>query len=81
MKRTIAEIFIVIGILFLGISAVHFKSQNVDLKDKVEFYEEVLGDFGIDEFVNYPELYYNREYVKSTKENQCIWIPDIISMN
>lgn len=50
--------------------------------DKVKFYEEVLTDFGIEEFIHYPELFYDEEMREQTKTHLCMWaIDDYIDMS
>lgn len=73
MKEIIIRVIIIAGILFLGLSAIYYKLKNVELHDKVEFYEKVITDFGIEEFINYPELYYEDGYIDQVKVHQCMW--------
>lgn len=64
---------IVVGVLYLGCSAIYWRHQSNNLKDKVEFYEKVMKDFGIEEFIHYPELYYEDGYTDQVKVHQCMW--------
>lgn len=41
MKEIIIRVIIIAGILFLGLSAIYYKLKNVELHDKVEFYEKL----------------------------------------
>lgn len=52
---------------------IYVTHQNTQLKDKVQFYERVITDFGIEEFIDYPELYYNTDYVDQAQVHQCMW--------
>ncbi len=73
MKKIVTSVIIVIGILYLGFSAIYYKLKNNELHDKIEFYEKVITDFGIEEFINYPELYYEDGYIDQVKVHQCMW--------
>lgn len=73
MKKIVTSIIIVIGILYLGFSAIYYKLKNNELHDKIEFYEKVITDFGIEEFINYPDLYYEDGYIDQVKVHQCMW--------
>lgn len=73
MKKRLITLLIVVGVIFLGVSAIYWRHQSNNLKDKVEFYEKVMKDFGIEEFIHYPELYYEEGYTDQVKVHQCMW--------
>lgn len=72
-------------IIFSGMLLIKVDGLKDDLaisQDKVKFYEEVIKDFGIEEFINYPYLYYNDEYREQAKVHNCMWaIDDAIEMS
>lgn len=53
------------------------EKQNNELQNKIEFYEEVMYDFGIDEFIHYPELFYDKCYVEQVIVHNCMWAFDL----
>lgn len=72
MRNKILSILIILCTLYLAISAIYHMHQTKDLEDKVKFYERVMEDFGIEEFINYPELYYEDGYVEQVKVHNCM---------
>lgn len=76
----IKRVLLVIGSLLL-VSIIGLTAGYISvLKDKVSFYENVITDFGIDEFINYPYLYYEQGYIDQAKSHQCMWaIEDAIN--
>lgn len=55
---------------------------NLNLHNKVEYYENVIRDFGIEEFINYPELYYQEGFMDQVSTHKCMWaIEDAIDCN
>lgn len=58
--------------VFMGYDALQTDQANVELQNKVEFYEQVIEDFGIDEFVEYPNIWYDTEYRDQIKKDSCL---------
>lgn len=52
------------------------KEQRQELQDKVTYYENVITDFGIEEFIHYPELYYEEGFVEQALVHNCMWAFD-----
>lgn len=48
----------------------------ISLQDKVKYYENVITDFGIEEFIHYPELYYEEGFVEQAMVHNCMWSID-----
>lgn len=82
LTRQYVALFIIIFLLLF--CAIDFHNKNIDLRkeneelsDKVDFYEKVITDFGMDEFINYPEIYYQDGYVDQVKVHNCMWAFDL----
>lgn len=71
MKK-LGIVFYVVILCLMSVIIVDFIQIN-ELQNKVEFYEKVMEDFGISEFIDYPELYYDEEYVEQVKVHNCMW--------
>lgn len=67
-------LWITIFVNFIHIVIVEYK--NYKLEDKVDFYETVIEDFGMSEFISYPELYYEDGYTEQVKTHNCMWAID-----
>lgn len=76
MKETVKKVILIAGVCYLGFSAIYWDMQAKDAGEKVEFYEKVMTDFGIDEFVHYPELFYEEGYTEQVKTHNCMWAID-----
>lgn len=77
MKTILLDIFVVIALFGTSICLLLTKQQNADLKEKVAYYENVITDLGAEEFIYYPELYYEDGYINQVKVHNCMWAFDI----
>ena len=78
MKKSV---IIITGIVLLcsvitTCSLLKLEKDKEYLNDKVKYYENVITDFGIEEFIHYPELYYEEGYIEQVKAHECMWSID-----
>lgn len=71
MKK-LGIIFGIVTLCLMSIIIVDFIEIN-ELQNKVDFYETVMEDFDISEFIDYPELYYEDGYTEQVKTHNCMW--------
>lgn len=77
--KNILAVLLAFAIICIGMLLVKLDNvtDNFNLEhDKVLFYEKVIEDFGIGEFINYPELYYDEEYREQALVHNCMWAID-----
>lgn len=75
-KKKIILIILLLGISVLSIIDLmetrNLQIKNSQLLEKNKFYEKVMKEFDIGEFIYYPELF-EEEYIEQVKVHNCMW--------
>lgn len=75
-KKKIILIILLVGIFILTIvdlkKTIDLKVENKEIKEKNQYYEKVMKEFDISEFIYYPDLF-NEEYIEQVKVHNCMW--------
>ena len=76
MKEKARKLLLIMGVCYFGISTIYWGYKVDKAKKKINFYEKVMEEFSIGEFVHYPELFNDEGYVEQVKIHNCMWAID-----
>lgn len=71
MKKEI-KILLCVIVLFCAILSLLLSYVSIQ-KDRITYYERVMKEFEIGEFIDHWELFYDEGYIEQVKTHNCMW--------